>query len=125
MKNKEIKKLNKTSAFKSKTNSPIKSAKETYLNSLNNVENNFKSTSNLKNSTKKKIAHTPKGMSDQEYKKLGVYLTHHKAYKRCFNCVNFTSKVCGALNKIEVSENHACKKFNGYKTYQGGAFSPR
>jgi hypothetical protein len=57
--------------------------------------------------------------------KYGIYLTHPNSFKRCYNCANYNDKECTAIKRVEVSENHSCKRFYSYRTYLGGGFSPR
>jgi hypothetical protein len=57
--------------------------------------------------------------------KYGIYLTHPNSFKRCFNCANYNDKECTAFKRVEVSENHSCRRFYSYRTYLGGGFSPR
>ncbi|KAA9023564.1 hypothetical protein [Niallia endozanthoxylica] len=60
-----------------------------------------------------------------EYEKYGIYLTYPNSFRRCNNCVNYNNNSCIAHRKVEVSENHTCKRFYQYRTYLGGGFSPR
>jgi hypothetical protein len=62
---------------------------------------------------------------DNELDRFGIYLTHPNSFKRCFNCANYTDKVCASFYRVEVSSNHTCRKFYSYKTYLGGGFSSK
>ncbi|PEC50292.1 hypothetical protein [Bacillus sp. AFS096315] len=71
------------------------------------------------------ISKNPNPILKRQLEKYGIYLTHPNAFKRCFNCANYNNKECTALNRIEVSSNHICKRFYSYKTYLGGGFSSK
>jgi hypothetical protein len=49
--------------------------------------------------------------------KCGIHLTHPNSFKRCYNCANYNDKECTAFKRVEVSENHFCKRFYSYRTY--------
>lgn len=63
--------------------------------------------------------------TEHKYRSSGVYLVNPNSYRKCGNCANFTSSGKCSSQKVEVSENHSCRRFYTYKTYLGGAFSPR
>jgi hypothetical protein len=77
------------------------------------------------NSNKKQSVAAESPYSKNSLAKYGIYLTHPNAFKRCFNCANYNEKECTAFKRVEVSENHSCKRFYSYRTYLGGGFSPR
>ncbi|MEH6939971.1 hypothetical protein V7056_19305 [Bacillus sp. JJ664] len=62
--------------------------------------------------------------NDRILKSKGIYLANPHAFRICNNCVNFNSSKC-TVHSLKLSKNHSCRKFYGYKTYLGGAFSPR
>jgi hypothetical protein len=77
------------------------------------------------NSNKKQTVAAESPYSKDFLAKYGIHLTHPNSFKRCYNCANYNGKECTAFKRVEVSENHSCKRFYSYRTYLGGGFSPR